>query len=597
MECKRVISIFFFLLAVFFSSATFSEISPKKIERLKWWEVSSNNFTIISNGGKKRAVDLLRELEKFRSVVESFTNVRLAKDDRPLTVFAVKGNTAYSALMESIDSYKSFGGMYFERLEGDYAVVKLSNKKRSIEILFHEYVHYLTFLNPNVVIPYWYQEGIAVYLSLVTFDSKYVHLGQPDPGRLYQLNNMGWMPIEELLKKKFVKDKESDEFHQIYSQSWLFIHYLASNEERKQQLTNFLLYQKQGLNVDTSFRSAFGVEYEEMDRVLTDYRRRRGFTYYKLPLDQELKDISVGVERLSKSASLVHVGRFLSQVVRQNEKATRYFTLASEREETNAAAYAGMAYSVFRDDILAASEYAATGMEVGRTDIWVNYIYGKVEIARLKEVYGERLDGAPTKELNNVVRSLQIAMEGNEYIPALVELADLYWALGTNQQVLALLESASSYMPASFDINERLVRTYVREGRINDAYKIVDRMLNKAHINDKQKESIGGWVSDVMKDVPKRSPKSVTSVFESQKESIFENLKAWMENSDLAMAEVFISGVIASNGTFNNVRVYKSDFDNSDIISEVIEMLSSLDFGKQEVKETPLRYKFIVRPN
>lgn len=582
-------------LGLFFclcASNVSAETSPLKIAKQKWWEASSKNFTIISNTSRKRTLKLLDDLERFRNVVGHFTTARLDENDRPLTVFAVKGLTAYAGLMEGIDSYKSFGGMFFERLEGDYAVIRADNKKYSTGILYHEYTHFLTSLNPNVVIPYWYQEGIAEYLELVTFKSGEVHLGRPNEDHLYWLNNMNWMPIEELLKKKFVKDKKSNEFYQMYSQSWLFVHYLTSDEKRRLQLLKYLEQERLGVGVERAFTTAFGVSFSEMDKTLKNYRRRKGYSFWRLQIEPDYSMDSAIVKKLDASEILVHFGRFLFQAQKLGEKSSKYFALAKEKNSKNAEALAGVAFTSYQEDIENAANLIRESIDLDASNTWVNYVKGKIDKELINVNYSTRYESVPAKEINSVIRAFQVALDGDEYIPALYELSGLYWDMGEPDQALELLEAASSYAPSNMSINERLAQFYVSTGKVVSAYSIIDRMLNKAHIHDKRRKSIRSWSERMMQSVPSRSKSEVLETMQAAKLDLLRSVEEWMNEKDLSELTIEFISTINPDGTLADLELKNTDITDSNVVDSIVGVLKKLDFGTAQVKKQRFGYKF-----
>ncbi len=586
---------YFLVVLVFtFSGQLHAFVSPEKLEKYKWWKASTDNFVIITNSSQKKAKTLAVELEKFRSVVGLITNAKLSSDDPPLTVFAVKGNKPYDAVMGSISDYKEFGGMFFQGLEGNYSVVRMKHSSNPVETLYHEYVHYLTFLNPNVVIPYWYSEGVADYLSLVKFGKKNtVDIGLPDHHHLYRLNQMKWRPIEDIIKKKVVVDKKSDEFYQMYSQSWLLVHYLLSDEERKSNLKKYLMLRKEGKSIDSAFDEAFGVSFDDLDLALKKYKKQPTLYYVKLTLGRPIHEGDIKVQRMELDNLHVYFGRFLSQRLGQVEAGNAHFNRAVELNPQSASGHAGLALLEYEKDLEVAKQHINTALLQSQNDPWVNFIAGKVKGYELFELEGSSGKYTPAK-FNEMVAHYQKAMDSNEYIPTVFELAKVYYKINKRSAALDLLEAVTTHAPTNHYINQLLANVYVNLGRINDAYAVIDQMLRKNHLSDSYIESVNKWVPKLMKGVANRDYENLRGEFERVKIKVLRESEDFLKKAGMDVAEIEFQVMITAAGYVDSLEVIKSDITDPDYIERMKGILSKSDFGKREVKKTMVRYKYKI---
>ncbi len=259
----------------------------------KWQHFKSSNFELYSRIRESDSRELLHNLELLRAMFLDFFKL---KERRRLevTVYAFKSEKDFKTYgSEAYGAKHAFDGFYVGG--ADRAVIYLiqgEDAATTRQLIFHEYIHHLFRVaeqNP----PPWLNEGMAELFSTIipTSDHK-LEFGRPAAGRLWQLQQAAFMPLEQL----FAVEQNSPLFRQgehtgvFYAQSWALLHYLFFGDskiepERRRLFIALVLanafrdaaHQRQG------FREVFGMDYPEMLARLKTYTTSGKYFWGKHP--------------------------------------------------------------------------------------------------------------------------------------------------------------------------------------------------------------------------------------------------------------------------------------------------------------------------
>jgi tetratricopeptide (TPR) repeat protein len=283
------------LLALVVLGACGSTPTLRQVAEDTWIEARTDNFVVLTNAGEDRARYLVQNLEDFRRLVIKATNLDIESNPLPFHVVALSTTGQFRAL---IDDQQVFGAFQHSH-RGGLAVVNLTARAPdgtdSLEItqtaygplyrakqnmrgvgmdgVFHEYVHYLLEVDAKRRYPLWFHEGYAEYLSTydISNDGRY-RLGDPPMHRVLALEKARWIPLGALFNAKgYETGHENGDFN---AESWLVVHYLMSDPDRREKLYAFLDRLDQP-TVDTVpvFESIFGQTIDEATRSMRQYRR------------------------------------------------------------------------------------------------------------------------------------------------------------------------------------------------------------------------------------------------------------------------------------------------------------------------------------
>ncbi len=186
-------------------------------------------------------------------------------------------------------------------MAGSFAVANIrdyslsdKNKGWGNHVLMHEYVHYvMSQMLDSYFYPLWYSEGIAEYFGTFRVENKRtsVHIGNLSVigNRFFEIQNkaqtrflpidvedlfkttnlsMGWRRDDKNTKEQREGQKAAGKF---YARSLATYHYLQSSLELEKQTEHFIQLMNNGKSIDSAFKMAFGVTYEQMDKAIIEY--------------------------------------------------------------------------------------------------------------------------------------------------------------------------------------------------------------------------------------------------------------------------------------------------------------------------------------
>jgi tetratricopeptide (TPR) repeat protein len=264
-----------------------------------WIEARTPNFVVLTNAGEARARYLAQNLEDFRRLVIAATSLDIESNPRPFHIVALSTTGQLRALIDTDQVFGAFQQSY----RGGLAVVNLTARAPdgtdSLEVtytpygplyrakqntrtvgmdgVFHEYVHYLLEIDAGRRYPLWFHEGYAEYLSTfdVMSDGRY-KVGAPPMHRVVSLEKARWIPLGALFNARgYETGHENGDFN---AQSWLAVHYLMSDPDRRQRLYRFLdRLNRPTLDTVPVFEEVFEMTVEQAGRQMRQYRRAGRF--------------------------------------------------------------------------------------------------------------------------------------------------------------------------------------------------------------------------------------------------------------------------------------------------------------------------------
>ena len=266
-----------------------------KVAEGTWYEARTSNFVVMTNAGAGRARYLAQNLEDFRRLVIEATNLDIESNPLPFHIVAFSSAGQLRAMVDTDQIFGAFQQSY----RGGLAVVNLTarapdgtdslaisytaygplyrtkqnTRAVGMDGVFHEYVHYLLEIDAKRRYPLWFHEGYAEFLSTfdVSSDGRY-KVGLPPMHRVLTLEKTRRIPFGSLLNAKgYQTGHENSDFN---AESWLAVHYLMSNPERRAKLYAFLdRLNKPVVDTVPVFEDVFGESIEDMSAHLRQYRR------------------------------------------------------------------------------------------------------------------------------------------------------------------------------------------------------------------------------------------------------------------------------------------------------------------------------------
>lgn len=258
----------------------------------QWIEVNSPHFSIVTDGGEKRAHDVATRFEQMRIAFGALFQ-KVSVNTAPLQIIAFRNNKElrqYAPLyggkpIELAGFFLGNGGHGSPGASSDRQFIALDlSGEDNWGTVFHEYAHLL--INSNFPpSPVWFDEGFAEYCSSLKVDKKQIAIGLVKPELPELLSQSSWLRLVDLFSvqhdsKIYNRDDRRSIF---YAQSWLTVHFFMTQGMMKQVSAYVRLTQDQHVPIPDAIRTAFGMEPEVLQRTIEAYFRSGSAMYFRMP--------------------------------------------------------------------------------------------------------------------------------------------------------------------------------------------------------------------------------------------------------------------------------------------------------------------------
>lgn len=311
--------------------------------RAEWFKAESPNFILYSQSGEAEARALIELLEDYDRLLRFLTDTR-APSSNKLSVYMVRGAHQLRTVRPSLSS--GAAGFYSVSAIGiaafaDETVRFTDNpEKQRFQVLFHEYAHHFMMQYFPAAYPPWFVEGFAEFMMNSTFDEDYVEYGGIADGRAYQLTMGGeWLDIDRVLFQSH--RLRGPDLAKFYAQSWIIVHYLYRDPDRRAALTRYLAAFGQGEDPRAAFETAFGMTPGQLGVAVRRYASGRGIPVTRIPRGSISAPPAITVTRMPAST---HQLLLLDAAMRINPMPNVALDLL-ERIRREAAAYPNDPYA------------------------------------------------------------------------------------------------------------------------------------------------------------------------------------------------------------------------------------------------------------
>ena len=240
----------------------------KTKDELKWIEVHTAHFSVITDAGDKRGREVALRMEQMRALFGQLLLKDKLKMSVPITVIAFKSDKRYGTVAPAKQNMA--GGFYVPGSDRVYIVLNLfeTDPWRAIA---HPLAHYL--LNYNYPPAQgWFDEGLAEYFGSIQIGKQVAIGGDPElapewhedifdelrrdpnvPQSLTQLvSSPVWLSMLDLFTMKHDGSGTREGTHNTlyYAQSWMVVHYLLNKNKMPEAGTYFDLVLNQKVPVE-----------------------------------------------------------------------------------------------------------------------------------------------------------------------------------------------------------------------------------------------------------------------------------------------------------------------------------------------------------
>jgi hypothetical protein len=375
----------------------------------KWLLGRSAHFEMLTSGPEREGRELLTELEQFRATFLAFFPVRNVREPKcRIVIFDSDSRfTGYKPLYNG--KPKEVAGFFVGG--NDQLTIGMTSEHDpdfTHELIFHEYVHQLLY-SRGFRPPPWLNEGLAELYSTFKIAGDRAEIGNPKPFHVVLLNRSSLLPLGEL----FGVRQDSPDYNEgtrrgiFYAQSWALLHMWMCGEDRSYQnkLGDFIsLVEQDTGSIEQSFRTAFGLGYEEMAAKLRNYLDGGRYLIRSgaLPIQDAKATFSF------RPASDVERGVILADLAwraRQPPETTFQLLQLSERNPTSPLPYEALANVAMRErDTRGALDYWRKAVDRDSDNAYAYYMLAADPIRQTSR--GTSLDYRLPSDLTADLRKL-----------------------------------------------------------------------------------------------------------------------------------------------------------------------------------------------
>ena len=301
-----------------------------------WKRVRGSAFEVVGNASASELQHVADSLEEFRHALRLiFPGVR-TEGASPVRVVVFRDQRAMRLFTPTARGKRQedLAGYFLSQPDIHYMVLAPRRGAGTYRVLLHEFTHYVVRLNAPGA-PLWLDEGLAELYSTFSGsdqDSRPM-IGGPLPDHLATLGREPLIPLSVLLSPDARREagKSRSRTAVFYAQSWALVHYLLLGEQGRNQgaLRTFLGQQSGRAPLDVQFRSAFGMDFGEMERALRGYVHRTQMPAVRVQRPDAL--VSPAAEPMREADALHIQGDLLARLGYPKE-AERYVRQAAAIE-------------------------------------------------------------------------------------------------------------------------------------------------------------------------------------------------------------------------------------------------------------------------
>lgn len=380
---KRIRKLVFLSLLV--SGVAFSA------EERAWIEVSSPNFTVISNDSEKTARKTVHRFEQFRNAMKTVFPKYNTDTGAPLFIFAARNADTLKSLYcgrEKTDDAVLPGGVYRSGINKDYMIVRTDiDVNQAYPILYKGYVYRILGLNIKSI-PHWLEIGLSEFFGEASISGKDVFIGNPNKTYLQLLTKSTMLPWEELFAIKENSEYSGDlsKTGMVFAQSWGLVHYLqlADNKAHAGKLSKFLGMVKAGTPDVEAAQLVFG-DFVKLEHTIRDYAYSN-MDRLRVPLKLDLKPGQYVCRTLGKPDSLAVRGDLLA-VFRHLEDSEGMLKEALAQDPKNVLGNEGMGILFLRrGDDEQARKYFTAAAELGSGNFLAHYYAAQTALKESRDL-------------------------------------------------------------------------------------------------------------------------------------------------------------------------------------------------------------------
>lgn len=266
------------LLSVVIVCHSFAHASKKA-----WLRIRSEHFTVVTDAGEKRGLEVARHCEQMRAAFSVLMNRASTHDPSPLLILALNGQKEIDDLGNAPASRLRHAGIFLPGAGESFILVDVSGDLA--HTVFHEYAHELLYANTASDVQMWFDEGFAEYFSTLESQRNKTEVGRVPIADLQFLRENGkLMHLSDLVRvnqTSVVYNQNGPSEATFYAESWLLVHYLFDHQLIG-HVQPFFAMMASGADLDHAWHASFGMTTRDLEDALLAYAKGESFRFFSL---------------------------------------------------------------------------------------------------------------------------------------------------------------------------------------------------------------------------------------------------------------------------------------------------------------------------
>jgi hypothetical protein len=223
-------------------------------ELIGWHAVDSDGTRLIGDLAAEEIRELAGDLARFDGIFAGLAGWPARASSAPLAIYLIRSRE----IAERFGLGRGVGGWALRALDGTFIAVQITEgRDQDRGVLFHEYTHVLIARNQRSPLPPWYDEGLAMYFSTVSWRDDAVVVGGAPGTAAARLAAGGMLPLDRLFAAS-TAEMSYAETADFYATSWGLSHYLLSSPSGRRELSEFVKQLARGIPSQQAQPAAFG---------------------------------------------------------------------------------------------------------------------------------------------------------------------------------------------------------------------------------------------------------------------------------------------------------------------------------------------------
>jgi tetratricopeptide (TPR) repeat protein len=231
----------------------------------EWRKAETRHFIVYGEGFERELRNDAIGLERVDQLMRAYFALPEVDGGRKLPIYVVRTRRDLAVVAPHLSA--ATAGVYSAHFRDVRAVAIRGDGD---EVLRHEYAHHFMYRNFPGAYPSWFREGFAEFFMTATVASNgHATVGRSSQMRVRTLNNIRWLPSEQVLTGRYVREPESDAV--FYAQSWLLTHWTLTDPDRRRRMQAYLADTARGMTHEAALRTHFDMDFRQLDQSLRAY--------------------------------------------------------------------------------------------------------------------------------------------------------------------------------------------------------------------------------------------------------------------------------------------------------------------------------------